>query len=362
MQSRPFSPRAFWLVLAVVFGLACAPGASPAAQPAPAAKPPAGAAAPTTQAAPGAPTQPAALEPLTAAQVSITGNYLPFAYVADKKGFYAQNGLELELIVTDSSNKVVQAVTGGSADLVWTAPDAAILAIEQGAPLAIVAGGQNAIPYSLIVQPSIKSFADLRGKTLGTSSLTSGATVIIRKMMGANGLRDNDYDIVPAGGTAERYAAIRSGAVDGGLLLQPEDYMIMAEGFPRLAYATDYVPKYQWITMVVNKNWARDNEDKLVRALRAIDEAYRWVYDPRNRDEAIALITETTKAPEAIARSTYELYVDQLKIWPTAGEVDDVALRAVIELMGELGQLSAPLPEPSRYIDPSYLRKAQAGS
>ena len=97
-----------------------------------------------------------------------------------------------------------------------------------------------------------------------------------------------------------------------------------------------------------------------VDAFQAMNEAYRWVYDPPNRDEAIALISETTKAPQAIARSTYELYVDQLKIWPTAGEVDDAALRAVIELMGELGQLSAPLPEPSRYIDPSYLRKASA--
>src|SRR5919201_3654686 len=105
--------------------------------------------------------------------------------------------------------------------------------------------------------------------------------------------------------------------------------MIMAEGFPRLAYATDYVPKYQWITMAVSKNWARDNEDKLVRALRAQIDAYRWVYDPRNRDEAVALIVETTKATEAIARTTFELYVDQLKIWPTAGEIEDAALRAV---------------------------------
>jgi ABC-type nitrate/sulfonate/bicarbonate transport system substrate-binding protein len=227
--------------------------------------------------------------------------------------------------------------------------------------MAFVAGGQNAIPYSLIVQPDIKSFNDLRGKSLATSSLTSGATVILRKIMGANGLRDSDYDIVPAGGTAERYAAIRSGTLAGGLLLQPEDYMIMADGFPRLAYATDYIKKYQWVVMAVHKSWARDNEDKLVRVLRAQNDAYRWVYDPRNRDETIALIVETQNTTEPIARATYELYVDQLKIWPTAGEIDQEALREVIQLMGELGQLQAPLPEPSRYIDPSYLQKATAG-
>jgi len=361
VRSLSCSRRAFLLGLSALLGPACAPGAAPAAPPAPS-KAPAGGAAPTASTASSAPTQPAALETLTSIQVSITGNYLPFAYVADKKGFYARHGLTLELIVTDSTSKAVQAVTGGSADLSWTAPDAAILAMEQGAPLTMVAGGQNAIPYSLIVQLAIKSFDDLRGKSVASSSLTSGATVILRKMMSANGLRDGDYDIIPAGGTAERYAAIRSGAVAGGLLLQPEDYMIIAEGFPRLAYATDYIPKYQWITMLVNKNWAGPNEDKLVRALRAMNDAYHWVYDPANRNEAIGLIVETTKTTEAMARQTFELYVDQLKIWPMNGEIDDDAMRAVIELLGELGQLNPPLPDPSRYIDPSYLRKATASS
>ncbi len=55
------------------------------------------------------------------------------------------------------------------------------------------------------------------------------------------------------------------------------------------------------------------------------------------------------------------LYVDQLEFWPTAGEIDDGAMRAVIELMGELGQLTPPLPAPSRYIDLSHLRKATGG-
>jgi len=359
VRSTPLSRRAFVLGLSAAGVAACAPAAAPASPPA-AAKPAAGAPTPAAQAAPTAAARPATLEPFTGIQVSITGNYLPFANVADKKGFYAREGLELELIVTDSSVKTVQAVAAGSADIAWTAPDAAILAIEQGAPLALVAGGQNSIPYSLIVQPTVRSFADLRGKTLGTSSLTSGATVILRKIMNANGFRDGDYDIVPTGGTAERYAAIRSGAVEGGLLLQPEDYMIIAEGFPRLAYATDYVREYQWITMVVNKNSVRDNEDRLVRILRAQNQAYRWTYDPANRDEAIALIVEVTKATEPIARATFELYVDQLKLWPTAGELNDAGMRAVIELMGELGQLSAPLPDASRYVDLTYLRKATA--
>jgi ABC-type nitrate/sulfonate/bicarbonate transport system substrate-binding protein len=364
--------RAGVLGLLIVLGVACGGGAAPAAKPAatgstapaaaggaPAASPAAAGAPLTAPAASAAPVKPAALEPLSAMQISVSGNYLPF-YIVDKKGFYAQHGLELERVVTDSPTKAVQAISAASVDLAFVSPDAAILAIEQGAPLAIVAGGQNSIPYSLIAQPSIRTFGDLRGKDIGVSNLTSGPTLILRKMMAGNGLNDGDYDLVPAGGTAERFAAIKSGVVAAGLLLQPEDLTLMAEGFNRVGLATDYVPRFQWVAVVVHKSWLRDHEDKLVRALRALNEAYRWVYDPRNRDEAIAILMEATRTTPELARQTYELYVDRLKIWPLASELDDAAMRGVIELMGEMNQLRAPLPEPAKYADLSYLRKATA--
>src|SRR5581483_11438919 len=263
------------------------------------------------------------------------------------------HGLRLELIVMDTPAKVVQAVASGSADIAWSAPDAVILAIEQGAPLVMVAAGQNAIPYSLMVQPTIRSFADLKGKSLAVSSSNSGPAVLSRKILGANGIAADEFDLVPVGGTAERFAAIRSGAVTGGLLLQPEDLRLMAEGFPRLALTTDYIPRYQWLTIPAVRNWARDNEDKLVRGLRALNDAYRWMYDPNNREEAIALMVEMTKAPVEQATATYELYVDSLHIWPADGRFDDAAMQSVVELMGELNQLPTPLPAPAKYIDPT---------
>jgi len=353
-------PYARALALAVGLGVlalgigACSPSASaPAANPAQPAAP----AAAGQPAAP--PAKPAALEPITGTQVSIAGNYLPF-YVADKKGFFQREGFDFELLVVDSPAKLVQAIVSQSAQISWSAPDAGILAVEQGAPLVMTAAMQNQIPYSLIVQPDVRTFADVKGKTFAVSSFNSGPAVLQRKILQANGIAPDEYDLVSVGGTAERFAAIRTGAAVGGMLLQPEDLRLMAEGFNRLALTTDYIPRYQWLTMVTHRDWVRQHEEQVVRSIRAMRDAIRWTYDPQNRDEVIAIMIEATKAPPEHAVATVDLYVNQLHIWPVDLDFEDAAMTSVIEVMGELNQLTPPLPAWTRYTDRTYLQQANA--
>lgn len=351
------------LMRAVALGLcllalgvsACAPSASaPAASPAQPAPPVAAGQPPAP-----APAKPAALKPITGVQVSVAGNYLPL-YVADKKGFFQREGFEFELLVVDSPAKLVQAIVSQSAQISWSAPDAAILAVEQGAPLVMTAAMQNQIPYSLIVQPDVHSFADVKGKTFAVSTFNSGPAVLQRKILQANGVAPNEYDMVAVGGTAERFAAVRTGATVGGMMLQPEDLRLMAEGFNRLALTTDYVPRYQWLTMVTHRDWVRQNEGQVVRAIRAIQDAIRWTYEPQNRDEAIAIMIEATKSPQEHAAATLDLYVNQLRIWPPDADFEEAAMTTVIEVMGELNQLPTPLPAWTRYTDRTYVQRANA--
>ncbi len=354
-------PLAVGLCLVLLEIGACSPSASaPAASPAqPTSPAAAGQPVATSQPVAAAPTRPAALEPITGVQVSVAGNYLPF-YVADKKGFFEREGFQFELLVVDSPAKLVQAMVSQSAQLSWSAPDAGILAIEQGAPLVLTAAMQNQIPYSLIVQPDVHSFADVKGKTFAVSSFNSGPAVLQRKILQANGIAPDEYDLVSVGGTAERFAAVRSGTAVGGMMLQPDDLRLMAEGFNRLALTTDYIPRYQWLTMVTHRDWVRDHADQEVRAIRAMEDAIRWTYDPQNHDEVVAIMAETTKAPQEFAAATVDLYVNQLKIWPTDLDFEDAAMTTVIEVMGELNQLPTPLPAWSRYTDRTYLQRANA--
>ena len=118
-------------------------------------------------------------------------------YVAVHKGFFAAEGLDLELNFAQSGAAVTQQLTGGSLDVALsvgiTDP---IRAIEKGAPLALVRVIGNSPPYVLIGKPGLKSIADLKGKTISVGADNDITTVFFEKMMAANGLKKGDYDIM----------------------------------------------------------------------------------------------------------------------------------------------------------------------
>ena len=104
---------------------------------------------------------------------------------------------------------------------------------------------------------------------------------------------------------------------------------------------------------------ARQNEARTVRYLRGLIRSTRWLNDPVNKDAAIRILMEETKAEERYARLTYELYIEDLKVMPREAEVDPRGVDTVLDLMVAGGELPATHPPASRYIDTSFWEKAR---
>ncbi len=329
----------------------------PAAPAAPAAPPPAAPSSVGGAAAP-APTAPPAPVTLNFGTTSPLGVYW-VDYVGIDKGFYAQEGLTLDIVLTGASVGATQALAGGSLDISNHSPDSAIIADEKGADIAVV-GEEIARPvYSVMAQPSIQRAEDLRGQKVAVSDLKSGATLILLRTLLAHGLQPDEVDLIPAGGTSQRYAAMKTGAVAAAATLQPDDFRAMDEGFRRVAVSTEAVPDYSFNSVMVRRDWARAHADEVVRFLRACGRASAWLYDPANRDAAIALLMERTKQEEKYTALTYDLMVTQERVFPERCAVRPNGIQAVIDLLGEVGELSAPLPPPEKYVDTSYWQRAQ---
>jgi ABC-type nitrate/sulfonate/bicarbonate transport system substrate-binding protein len=234
-----------------------------------------------------------------------------------------------------------------------------MLAVEKGADLAIV-GEEVARPvYTILGQPSITSVAALRGQKVAVSDLKGGATWILLRTLDHYGVRESDIDIVPVGGTSARYAAMKNGAVAAGAMLQPDDFRAMDEGFTRLAVSSEAVKDYTFNSMTVQRAWAREHADELVRFLRAFSRAVDWIYDPANKEEAIAILAERSKQDEKYARLSYDLVVAQEHMYAEKGRIRPAGLQAVLELLAEIGEMSRPLPSIEKYVDTSYWERAQ---
>ena len=94
-----------------------------------------------------------------------------------------------------------------------------ISAVDKGQELEVIGGIINGATYRLVATKKFQSFKDLKGATIGVSSLTSGSTVLLRLMLEKNGLNyPRDYTLLSMGGTPERFAAIEAGRMDATLL------------------------------------------------------------------------------------------------------------------------------------------------
>jgi len=99
----------------------------------------------------------------------------------------------------------------------------------------------------------------------------------------------------------------------------------------------------------------------VVRFVRALGSAFRFIRDDANRADVVKAIVELTGSSDEIARATLALYFEPDRgVVPKQAEIDLAGLAQVIAFMGEGGVISKPLPPPDRFVDLQYLRAAGA--
>jgi ABC-type nitrate/sulfonate/bicarbonate transport system substrate-binding protein len=354
------------LILLAVLGAACAPSAStppsaPSKAPAPASGAATAPAASAAAAAPAAPTAVPAADPVRLGLIGPQAGYWAI-YAAEAQGFFARERVANDVTYTRSPATSAQLLATGDVDLTVGTADTSAIAISKGADFVIVAGTQADALFTLIVQPSVQSYADLRGKLVAINNLRDGPTTMLRRLLRANNMREDDVEFIAVGGTPERFTALTSGNVAGAMLAQPQDLMAQASGHRRLAIATEILPDFQNFNVVANRPWARANDDRLVRWIRAVIAACAWLNDPANRGEAVRVLVDATQTPEDIAQRTWALYFEERagKAIPPDGGINQAGLRNVLALADESGNFEGSPPPPiERLLDLSYWERAR---
>ncbi|HEX9143622.1 MAG TPA: ABC transporter substrate-binding protein [Candidatus Binatia bacterium] len=281
-------------------------------------------------------------------------------HIAQRKGFFGREGINLEMLpIEGGAANMIAALDKGTVDITRTATPYLIQAVLKGSEGVAIAGETATPIYSLIAKPEIKTFADLKGKVVGLSLAVDTISISTRKLMAQNGINEADIRVKELVGTPARADCLKKSECDAVPLGQPEDFLLMKQGYRRLGVSTDAVPNFQFIVSAVRRSWGEKNKDALVRYVRALAGAYRFMRSPANRDEVVRIILDTTGRSEEIARETLALYFEPDRgVVPKQGEIDLKGLAQVIQFMADAGELKPPLPDPNRFVDLQYLRAA----
>lgn len=287
---------------------------------------------------------PAAAPAVAADQVTVgtvgsaSANLWP-VFIGINKGMFAEQGIGIDLVYVQSSAALIQQLTAASLEVTMsTGLVNPIRAIARGAPIAIVRFETRSPPYALVAKSTIASLAGLKGKTISIGGAKDITRLYVERMLAPSGIKPGEFDMVFAGATAARAAALASGAVDAAILLPPFNFQAVAHGFVELGRTIDFAPELPFSGTVVNVAWAKGHAGLLRRLLDAHAKAVAWFEDERNRAEAVAMMVAASRLKPDEVEKAYDFY-RKGRFFDPGGRVSIGGLKALAAALASLGDL-----------------------
>jgi len=303
--------------------------------------------------------------PATLRVVSFDGGWNLPLWAAQRQGFFEANGVAVQLSYTPNSAALVSGLFDGRYDIALATIDN-FIAYQEGQGEAKIPDQPDLFAFmggdggflSVVASPAVKSFADLKGKTLSVDAMTNGLAFVLRELVARNGLADADVTYVRAGGTANRYRELLAGKQDATLLRTPFELLASQRGLNQLATAQS-LGAYEGTVGAARRSWAASNEAALIGFLRAYKAGLDWLYERSHRDIAEALLVANIRdMTAALAKPSYELLLADQGGLSRDLTIDMAGVRTVLELRSKYGTPRKLLTDAQKYVDTRFHDKA----
>jgi NitT/TauT family transport system substrate-binding protein len=278
-------------------------------------------------------------------QVRLGVGYIPdvqFApfYVAQSKGYYANEGLEVS-IEYGFENDFVALAAQGEREFAIASGDQVILARAQGLPITYVMKWYQRYPVALVSQASqnIRQPADLAGKKVGLPGLFGASFIGWKALAYATQLDESTVKVEEIGFT--QAAAVQQGLVDAAMVyIANEPNQLRAQGIEvNVIEVSDYINLVS-NGLVVGEKLVGNDPDMVQRMVRA---SLRGLKDTNeNSDEAFKIVRQVIpEMTDEKATTQRKVLEDSIKLWQNdqLGLSSEAAWRESVEFMAKTGLL-----------------------
>jgi NitT/TauT family transport system substrate-binding protein len=222
-----------------------------------------------------------AADQVTTAYQSVTiGSSTPL-WIAKDAGFFERHGLDVKIVFVEGSPRTMQTLIAGESQIVESTGPAVLNARAAGSPV---------MPYYLIVDKSIGSPTDLKGKVGANHMPGTAADTVIRIGLKALGLDpDRDVSLRPIGNTPMRLQAMSAGVAQFMVAQDLELQQAKRLGYKVLV---DYVANKTPFPMggaVTTERYVKENRDTVLRYVKALAQALHYL--KTNREGSLAIIS-----------------------------------------------------------------------
>jgi NitT/TauT family transport system substrate-binding protein len=245
--------------------------------------------------------------------------YLPTT-LAQELGLYSDEGLDVELQDFAGGAKSLQALVGGSADVVSGFYDHTIQMAAEGRELVAFVTMLRFPGLVLVTSPqaadTVTKIGDLKGRIAGVTTAGSSSQMLLTYLLQRHGVPPDAVSITAIGSAASAIAAIERGKVDAGMVADPA-FTLIATRNTSVRVLADFrtaagvkeaigADAYPASVLYAPRDWIDANRDTAGRLARAIQRTLQWMHS--HTPEEIA-----GRAPRAFRGEDEALYVESLK-------------------------------------------------
>ena len=265
--------------------------------------------------------------------------YLP-TVLAKQLGEYDKAGVEVELINFKGGSQALQAVIGGSADVVSGYYDHCVNLAAKGQALQAFVVYDRYPGMVLAVSPEakdIKSIKDLAGKAVGVSAPGSSTDFFLKYLLAKNGMDPAGTSVVGIGLAATAVAAMEHGKVNAAVMLDPaatlmqnkfkENFRLLSDTRTAKDTLDVFGGEYPGGALYTRADWIAKNEATVQKLTTAILGTLKWIHS-HSAEEIMA------KMPDELVGPDKQLYLAALKntlpMYSLNGKMDPKGAEAVL--------------------------------
>jgi ABC-type nitrate/sulfonate/bicarbonate transport system substrate-binding protein len=278
-------------------------------------------------------------KPIRVGSVGATAVNWP-VYVAQEQGLFKAQGVDLEVTYVGNVANTVQQLVAGAFDIANSTFDSGIRAIAKGGSAVMIGGMTTKYPYSVMAPAAVQKVGDLKGKKIILPFPKDLLTIVWNRWVAEQGMQPKEIDQIYDGATRNRFNALVANAAQAALVTQPYDFQAATMGYHKLVDLGAYGREYGFLAILANPAWLHQDPDAARAYLRAIAAATDWLYDERNHDEAIALLTKYTKVDQKVAAQTYDYYVKDLHPFSRKAALPEDIVAHTFKTLVEIGDIT----------------------
>jgi NitT/TauT family transport system substrate-binding protein len=238
-------------------------------------------------------------------------------WLTQEDGYFKKQGLDSNLIYIRGGTTAVQALLAGEIHFGHLSPAPMMTAWAQGADFVWIGTTTHQMVFTLIAEAGILKGTDLKGKRIGITRLGSASDLALRAALDQFGLSPKDVTTISLGGIPEILAALRAGAVSGGILSPPTSTAARDLGYRPLLHIPDLGREFTFSGIAAKRSFLQ-SQPEIARAYMASLTDGAKVYKEDSR-VALRVLRKYMRAEDRILESGYKEYDKAISSPPSPG-------------------------------------------